>query len=439
MAAMKKKTGIIPTGAPGHPVGAGRKAAVSGRGIWKAEKESRGAAGSGGPRSRRDEDEDKALPRRRRPTTRGGEVRYLHEDDDIIVVDKPAGLPVIAAEGSRSKTLYDIVTERIRARNPKGRAAVVHRIDRDTSGVLVFAKNARAKKILMEGWDEMARKRLYVALVEGCPREAAGKLETWLIADGSNRVRIADAGERGAKLATTKFKVLGRGAGLGLLELELETGRKHQIRAQLADSGWPVSGDPKYGAKGDAAGRLGLHASLLVLVHPTSGEILSFESPAPPAFAAALREGPAARGSAPRPVNGVIREKSPPAEGAPGGAKPKPRSHVSSGERGRERQPFPARKGAKPAAEWGETVRPGRGGPADRRNAKPGSLGGGSKASAAKSGAAKSGASKTGTRPGAKPAAGGKERKGPAPAAKAPRSAPEGKAGRRGAYGGKRD
>jgi len=243
---------------------------------------------------------ERALPRRRRPPQHGGELRFLYEDDDIIVVDKPAGLPVIAAEGSRAKTLYDMVTDKIKSKNPKGRAAVVHRLDRDTSGVLVFAKNARAKKALMEGWDDLAEKRRYVALVEGCPEAATGMMETWLLADGASRVRVAKAGERGAKLAATKYKVLSKGAGFGLLELELETGRKHQIRAQLSERGFPIAGDPKYGAKTDPLSRLGLHATLLVLVHPSTGERLRFESPAPPAFAAAVQNAAAAVASANR-------------------------------------------------------------------------------------------------------------------------------------------
>jgi 23S rRNA pseudouridine1911/1915/1917 synthase len=240
----------------------------------------------------------------------GSHVEFLYEDEDIVAVDKPCGLPTISPEGSRSKSLYDIVTAHIQRRNPKGRAAVVHRLDRDTSGVIVFAKSARAKTVLMSTWNESVDERLYVALVEGtltaslhgssttATREpeagtGEGMLDSWLSDADPFRVRQVPPGTRGALRAVTRYRVLAKGDGFSLLELSLETGRRHQIRAQLAAVGCPVAGDERYGSRRDPLGRLGLHAAVISLKRPSDGATIRVECPAPPGFAAALRGTPA--------------------------------------------------------------------------------------------------------------------------------------------------
>ena len=219
-------------------------------------------------------------------------LEILHEDNDVIVVDKPAGLPSIAPEGSRMRSAYGIVTELIRRRNPKGRAAVVHRLDRDTSGVMVFATNAKAKAELMSNWNELVLCRRYLAVVEGLVREDAFVMDDWLIERTIGRVSVAKPGESCANgpalRAVSSVRVLKRGASYSLVELELETGRKHQIRAQLASRGHPVAGDERYGSRSDPAGRLCLHANLLVFMRRIGEEPMRFESPMPPEFAAAL-------------------------------------------------------------------------------------------------------------------------------------------------------
>ena len=218
-----------------------------------------------------------------------GHVAFIYEDDWIIAVDKPAGLPVIAPEGSRATSLYDIVTEHIRRRNPKGRAAVVHRLDRESSGVLVFAVSGKVKATLMSDWDRLARERRYEAIVEGELEEDEGRIESWLAPSGTSRMRVARPGEKGALKAVTDYRVLARGNGYSRLELGLETGRKHQIRAQLAAEGYPIAGDLRYGARTDPVGRVCLHAVLLLLEHPVTHEVLRFESPAPVEFSSICR------------------------------------------------------------------------------------------------------------------------------------------------------
>ena len=268
----------------------------------------------------------------RGPGAERGRVEFLYEDDDIVAADKPCGLPTISPEGSRSKSLYDIVTLHIRRRNPKGRAAVVHRLDRDTSGVIVFAKSAAAKTRLMSTWNESVDERLYVALVEGRLPATEGVLDTWLSEVDPYRVRQAPAGTKGALRAVTRYRTIAEGDGLSLVELSLETGRRHQIRVQLAAAGCPVVGDERYGSRRDPLGRLGLHAALIVLQRPSDGAQVRVESPAPASFAAALKGSPSGapagtRGVAAKAQRGGRRDGPPdaPPDGRPEGRPVKPR------------------------------------------------------------------------------------------------------------------
>lgn len=135
-----------------------------------------------------------------------GKIDYLYEDRDIIAVSKPVGLAVIAPEGSRAKTLYDIVTDHMRRANPHARPAVVHRLDRDTSGVMMFAKSAAGKKVLMSRWNELVRERLYVALAEGAFRGESGIFDSWLIENRAGTVYAAKKGQ-GARSGQSRHGV----------------------------------------------------------------------------------------------------------------------------------------------------------------------------------------------------------------------------------------
>jgi len=211
-------------------------------------------------------------------------IHYLYEDDAIVVVSKPVGLPVIAPEGSRAKNLYDIVTAHLRERSPHARPAVVHRLDRDTSGVMMFAKSALGKKILMSRWNDLVHERLYVALAEGSFDAASGCFDTWLIENRAGTVYAVEPGTRGALRSITHWRVLDTSGRFTLLELSLETGRKHQIRAQLSAVDHPIAGDFRYRARTDPLGRLCLHASVLAVEHPFTHQILRFEDPPPEDF-----------------------------------------------------------------------------------------------------------------------------------------------------------
>ena len=197
----------------------------------------------------------------------------LHEDRDIIALDKPAGLLSIAAADKREKTIYSILAEYLRRKGCPP-PAVVHRLDRDTSGVMIFARSAWVKKKIMDNWDEIVAERRYVCLAEGEFTEETGVIDLPLGEDRGGRVVVKEGG----KPAITRWKLLNAGKGFSLLALELETGRRNQIRAHLAALGHPVAGDKKYHAKTDPLKRLCLHAEKIVFYHPRDGKLMEFES-----------------------------------------------------------------------------------------------------------------------------------------------------------------
>jgi 23S rRNA pseudouridine1911/1915/1917 synthase len=204
----------------------------------------------------------------------------LYEDRDLLVVDKPPGLLSIAAGAEREKTAYWILSEYLRKKGEKRRAAVVHRLDRETSGVMIFAKSEEIKRKLMANWDDSVQERRYIALAEGELAEPGGTIDAPLGEDSRGRVVVRQGGQR----AVTHWKLLRAGGGFSLLSLELETGRRNQIRAHLSFLGRPVAGDKKYGAKTDPLKRLCLHAERLVFHHPHDGRSMEFEVKAPGGF-----------------------------------------------------------------------------------------------------------------------------------------------------------
>jgi 23S rRNA pseudouridine1911/1915/1917 synthase len=207
----------------------------------------------------------------------------LHEDQDILVVDKPSGLLSVATEGERTRTAYRLLRDWVAARGPAGaRLFIVHRLDRETSGLIVFAKTVSAKRVLQSQFAARSVERVYVALVEGVPRTVEGTLTSRLTEDRSLRVRPT-SDRRVSREAITRYRVVARRREGTLLELRLVTGRRGQIRAQLAAAGHPIAGDREHGARTDPLRRLALHATRLGFAHPRGGRVV-FESPPPPAF-----------------------------------------------------------------------------------------------------------------------------------------------------------
>lgn len=205
----------------------------------------------------------------------------LYEDEELLVMDKPAGLLSMASDGERERTAYRQAMDYLRPRGQ--RVFIVHRLDRDTSGVLLFAKNERLKRALQDRWTELVQDRAYLAVVEGGPEAESGTLRTFLRETSTHLVYGGPPGP-GAKEAVTRYRVLGRGRGRALVEVHLDTGRKNQIRVQMRELGCPVAGDRKYGAATDPLGRLCLHAGRLALRHPNTGAELAFTAPAPEQF-----------------------------------------------------------------------------------------------------------------------------------------------------------
>jgi 23S rRNA pseudouridine1911/1915/1917 synthase len=209
-----------------------------------------------------------------------GGIRIQHEDEDIIIIDKPSDLLSIASPSEEDKTAYAFMTNHVRQGNPRGRERVwiVHRLDRETSGLMIFAKNEAAKTALQSSWDSVTKK--YLAVVEGAPPSEAGTFESWL--DESNPLKVyAGASGPDARHATTHYRVAKKGKSTTLVELTLETGRRHQIRVQLAEAGCPIVGDKKYGAETNPLKRIALHATALRFIHPVTRHAMSFQSPLP--------------------------------------------------------------------------------------------------------------------------------------------------------------
>lgn len=205
-------------------------------------------------------------------------LRLIHEDDQLLVVDKPPGLLTIATERERHRTVYRMVWDHLASQRPPGRPFIVHRLDRETSGLLVFAKSPGAKRQLQSQFEARTADRRYVAVVEGRVRTHAGTLESRLVQDRALRVRTGASG----RAAVMHYEVIGRRGDATVLALTLGTGRRHQIRVQLAELGHPIAGDRQHGSRQDLFGRLALHACRLGFVHPATGQRVSFES-APPA------------------------------------------------------------------------------------------------------------------------------------------------------------
>jgi RluA family pseudouridine synthase len=260
-------------------------------------------------------------------------VRIVHEDGELIVVEKPAGLLTIATEKEKHRTLYARLREHVR-RTGGGRVFIVHRLDREASGLLVFAKTAEAKYDLQEQFRRREAGRIYLAVVEGVFEPDTRTLHSRLAENKAFKV-YATRKEGAGRPAVTHVRVLRRGGGRSLLEVTLETGRKHQIRVQLADIGHPILGDERYGSGKSASRHLALHAATLRFRHPHTGQTLEFRSrPSPaadPIWRVALGSGtPGGTPDRPR------RE-------AEGRTKPEPARGVTP-PRGPRRARFPRRK-----------------------------------------------------------------------------------------------
>ncbi|MDE5807535.1 MAG: RluA family pseudouridine synthase [Muribaculaceae bacterium] len=216
-------------------------------------------------------------------------IEIVYEDDDVIVINKGYGLLSVGAYNAKKEpNAYDIIRNYVKEVDPKNKLFIVHRLDRDTSGLMMFAKSAEAQETLRHNWNNMILERLYVAVLEGNLEQDQGYVKSRLAENSQYVVYSTDNPDEG-RVAVTHYKVLGRGNGYTLAQFSLDTGRKNQIRVHASDLGHPITGDKKYGATKNPLHRLALHAQTLRFAHPVTRKDMFFESPMPPKFSEVLR------------------------------------------------------------------------------------------------------------------------------------------------------
>ncbi len=215
------------------------------------------------------------------------QVQLLFEDDQLLVVNKERGILSVATHpGATQQTVFSILKAYERRKNPRNGVYVVHRLDRETSGVLVWAKNPKMQQYMRAYWHELVTKRTYIAVVEGILDKKEGQIRTWLTEDRQNYVTYSSPVDDGGALAITNYKVIKESTAYSLVELNLETGRTNQIRVHMASIGHPIVGDRKYGNGNSLSpvDRLCLHAKVLEFIHPATEQTVHFESPLPKEF-----------------------------------------------------------------------------------------------------------------------------------------------------------
>ena len=217
--------------------------------------------------------------RTRRVTEATLPFKILHEDAQIIVVDKPSGMLSIATEKEKLRTVYRMVSDYLKTKDVASRIFIVHRLDRDVSGVMVLAKNEKSKRTMQKGW--ASARKLYIAVVEGRPKPETGTVRTWLCQNKAMRVYVCEQTAYGAEEAVTHYRTLKSAKGRSLVEVNIETGRKHQIRVHMAHIDCPVAGDETYGGLEKIKGGIALHAAELEFDHPATDKRMKFTSPTP--------------------------------------------------------------------------------------------------------------------------------------------------------------
>ncbi|MEZ5103482.1 MAG: RNA pseudouridine synthase [Draconibacterium sp.] len=220
---------------------------------------------------------------RSRMEKRYREFTVVFEDDHFIVIDKAAGLLSMATKNEKRNTAFSMLSDYVKKQDAENRIFIVHRLDRETSGLMVFAKNEKVKHILQENWNEAVLEKTYVAVVEGVVNEKEGTIVSYLFEDKVFRVHSTQNPKKGLK-AITHFSLMRSNKNYSLLKVNIETGRKNQIRVHMQELGHTIVGDKKYGATESPIRRLGLHAQKLAFIHPVTGENLVFETKIPSAF-----------------------------------------------------------------------------------------------------------------------------------------------------------
>lgn len=211
-------------------------------------------------------------------------IEIIYEDKDLIVIYKPEGLLSIATDDEKKETAYSLLSQYVKSQDRKNKIFIVHRLDRETSGIMMFAKSPNIQELLQEAWNMNVTERTYLAIVEGEVEKDKGTISSFLRESKAFIVYSSQEPVKGSQKAITHYKVLQRTKAYSLVEVTLETGRKNQIRVHMQDLGHPVVGDKKYGSKVNPMKRLGLHAWVLAFTHPTTKKELRFQTEIPKSF-----------------------------------------------------------------------------------------------------------------------------------------------------------
>lgn len=210
-------------------------------------------------------------------------MRIVFEDEHIIVIDKNAGLLSMASDNEKYLTAYSILSNYVKQEKPSNRIFIVHRLDRDTSGLMMFARSEKIQSLLQRDWRRKITERTYIALVEGRVTQSEGTVRSYIYESKALMMHSSDDPRKG-DLAITHFRTLKATNDYSLLSVTLETGKKNQIRLHMQELGHSIVGDKKYGATGNPISRLGLHAATLAFIHPVTGREMRFESKVPAKF-----------------------------------------------------------------------------------------------------------------------------------------------------------
>lgn len=210
-------------------------------------------------------------------------ITIIYEDRDIIVIDKEAGVLSIATNNQKSNTAYFMLSDHVKSKDKSNKIFVVHRLDRETSGLMMFAKSEKVQEILQKNWSDIVSERTYIAIVDGILEEPKGTITSYLHESKALIVYSSQNPEHG-QLAVTHYELIKAGRDYSMLKVNLESGKKNQIRVHLKDIGHPVIGDKKYGSKTHPIGRLGLHAWVLAFRHPITTEQHTFKTEIPGKF-----------------------------------------------------------------------------------------------------------------------------------------------------------
>ncbi len=206
----------------------------------------------------------------------------IYEDKMFLVVNKPSGLLTISTDKEKEKTLFHKVFEYIKKKKKNNKIFILHRLDKDTSGIVMFCKDQKLKFLIQNNWDNLVKLRQYVAVVEGIPPKEKDSLKSYL--KESHTLKTYSTNKKEGRLAITNYRTIVSKNDYSLLEIEIKTGRKNQIRVQLSDEKIPIIGDKKYSSKKNPINRLGLHANKVIFINPITKKEMIFETDIPNSF-----------------------------------------------------------------------------------------------------------------------------------------------------------